>query len=473
MSRGNLLYDRPDLTQRFGKLALYVDGALSSAIVDASYDGRLQIHNAIGDCWAELINGELPPGSSITVDNVTHEVVVAWPAYSEAAVPVVNGDFEADDTSWLRDAGWTIEAKGARPDDTSGTNAAAFRGSGEAFIEAATFYPMTGVQQSINYGVKIQQGGSSSGNVRAAAALRYYDAEHKLIATDMGNVVSSGSDGEWKASGGTSLKPGAAAWVRPAVWGLRKRQSRPLYADDFTWNLNGVAVGVHNSADYPVAIRVHDAGGRVADWAGIIAVRSVTTLDPTTLFAQGTGGTLSADKLTLTKTADPNGWPVGARAPTSSLHASGKFYIEYTTLVAPTRAEDRGAYFGFFHGSNLSGSVSGSSDTFVIQSDTSGFVNGVTSITGPRFSSAGQTVGLAVDTSTGEVWWRNANGWNPGGDPASGVGPVGVISAAKLTGGLLPYAVTYATNGQCRVNFGQESFKLGPVPAGFFGGWPE
>ena len=202
-----------------------------------------------------------------------------------------------------------------------------------------------------------------------------------------------------------------------------------------------------------------------------MTVQEITALDPATLYATGTGGTISSDNLTLTKTSDANAFSVGARAPTSSLQDTGKFYIEYTTIVPPTRAQDRGAYFGFFHGSSLPASITGTSNTLSMQSDTTGVVNGGTFFTGPRFSNAGQTIGIAVDVSTGKVWWRNANGWNSGGDPASGVGAAATISAANLAGGLLPYAVAYATDGECRVNFGQEPFKLGDVPDGFFGGW--
>ena len=86
MSRGNQLYDRPDLTQKFGKLALYVAGTLPGAFIDEAYEGRLQIHNAIGACSAELINGAVPPGGGVYVDNDTHEVVVTWPAYPDTKI---------------------------------------------------------------------------------------------------------------------------------------------------------------------------------------------------------------------------------------------------------------------------------------------------------------------------------------------------------------------------------------------------
>lgn len=458
MSRGNLLFDRPDLTQKFGKLALYVSGNLTNAAVDFSYEGRLQIHNAIGDCWAELTNGTLPPGASVTVDNATHEVVVRWPAYSEAAVPIANADFELDDTSWLKGYGWTIENKGARPGDTSGAKAAAFRGSGESFMEATAFYPLTGTQESITYGVMIQQGGSSSGNVRAAAALRYYDVDYKLLTTDMGNVVKSGSDGEWKASGGSSTIPGSALYVRPTLWGLRKRQNKPLYADDFTWNLSGVAVGVHNPASYPVTIRVHDAGGRIADWSGTIDARGICTWDRAKSPDTGNWGVLlsNGNRTVTAVTAQNNGKPVHG----TTRRNSGKLYYEakFSTTGAVFNAA-----VGVEWGTGATVASTGGSSSFAYGWSNNAVVGNNGTYTG--FSMGfigGDVLMVAVDLDAGKLWFGKNGVWV--GDPVAGTGQAYNIITAGRTHS--PQASIYSNGYTLTANFAPADLVYSP-PAGY------
>lgn len=220
-------------------------------------------------------------------------------------------------------------------------------------------------------------------------------------------------------------------------------------------------------------VRFTDAVGGHVDVPDTSTSTGLFTLDPASLTIQGNGGTLSADGLTLTKNFETDGVPIDARVYLAGLMTTGKFYIEYTCVVAPDRAEDRGGYFGVLRGSgNQPPGNSAPYSVFDLMSDTSAGVN-VPAVhgTGPRFSNAGQTVGIAVDVATGKVWWRDVNGWNAGGDPASGTSPFGTISAPNLVGGLVPYASTYTTHGKCTVNFGQHPFVLGAVPTGFHAGW--
>jgi len=220
-------------------------------------------------------------------------------------------------------------------------------------------------------------------------------------------------------------------------------------------------------------VRFTDATGAHVDVVDGCTTYGLFVLDPASKTIIGNGGTLSADGLTLTKNAESGGFSVDACMFFAGKMTSGKFYIEYTCVVAPDRAEDRGGYFGVLRasGNHPPGNAAGYG-VFDMQSDTSAGVNGaLVHGQGPRFSNAGQTVGIAVDVASGKVWWRDAAGWNAGGDPASGSTPFGTISPANLSGGIVPYATTYTTNGKCTVNFGQHPFLLGPVPAGFKAGW--
>lgn len=330
MGANHLLYDRADLDQSAAAaLALYVDGELPSATMGSAYEGRLQIHNAVGNCWVELIDGTLPPGSSLVVDNATHEVVVAWPTYSASDIQVSNGDFEAGDAGWILGAGWTIEAKGAQPDVTSGTQAAAYRGNGISYLEGAAYYPL-GPTTNLTANLQIQQGGSSAGNVRAAVSLRFYTADKTLITPKaIGTIVKDGSGGEWKLSTMSVPVPGDAVYVRPAIEGNRRRENRPLYADDFTWNLSGVEVGTDHSESIYIRVRVHDAGGRAADWSGVIIVGkgTIATLSPDSI--NTSRGTLSGGDLTY---VDRGIDLIVSAAVTTSAKASGAPYWEITVI---------------------------------------------------------------------------------------------------------------------------------------------
>jgi hypothetical protein len=90
---------------------------------------------------------------------------------------------------------------------------------------------------------------------------------------------------------------------------------------------------------------------------------------------------------------------------------------------------------------------------------------------GPAYNTAGTTIGIAVDVTTGNWWWRNASGWNPGGDPGAGTSPMGTLTSSAMNGGIVPFITAYASNGKMRANFGNAPFVLGAVPTGFNPGW--
>jgi hypothetical protein len=486
MGVNNKLYDKNhlDYAKSIHPKTLYISGALVPAILYEDYEGRLQIHNNVGACQAEVVevtSGELPDNYSVYVDNISNEVVLAWPGTETIDNTLINPDLETGDLSnWsIQSVGGDLNLEVNSTHPHSGLYSAYWAGGkglgSEGGIECYAENDTKGIitpKQRVSAGVWVlynPDGGTPKGS-RGQARLNWYDESDNLIGTSYGFLVKTRKyNGKWTLSTVEDRAPVGAKYVKLLSW-ITATGEGHTYFDDASWDIPN-ATGAVIKEPIELTIKVTDTIGRVAYWSGAILVAELTTLDPTTLYAGGTGGTISTDNLTLTKTSDANGWTVGARAPASALQTSGKFYIECTTIVPPTRAEDRGAYFGLLNSNSLSAQVSGGSSTFYIQSDTTGFVNGGTLFTGPRFSVAGQTVGIAVDIDTGKVWWRNSSGWNPGGDPESGVGQIATISAANLSGGLVPYAVTYSTNGKCRVNFGQEPFELGEVPAGFFGGW--
>lgn len=216
-----------------------------------------------------------------------------------------------------------------------------------------------------------------------------------------------------------------------------------------------------------------DADGAMASLDDSSLTTKPSTLDPVSLGSDGgTGGTISADKLTVTKNAGAGLFSVGARVYASDVKTSGKFYFEATVLAGATVAG--GMNVGLENASRFSliQSIHVGNGTLELAGDGSFYQNGAYSGGGgPSFNSAGTTIGIAVDLTTGKWWWRNAAGWNSGGDPATGVSPKGTLSGAAMTGGVVPYVIAYSNTGSIRANFGNAAFVLGSVPAGFNPGW--
>ena len=218
-----------------------------------------------------------------------------------------------------------------------------------------------------------------------------------------------------------------------------------------------------------------DADGSLATLDDTSLTTKPSTLDPTTLGSDGgTGGVIAADKLTITKNVDPNGFGVGARVYSSDVKTAGKHYFEVTVLVAATRAENRGMNTGLENASKFAirQTTGIGNGTLELRSEGSFYQNGTYNASGgPAYNAAGTTVGIAVDLDTGKWWWRDVSGWNPGGDPATGANPKGTLTAGAMAGGVVPFVTAYARNGSIRANFGNAPFVLGAVPAGFNPGW--
>src|SRR3546814_3768796 len=97
MGINNRLYDRghEGYDKSIGSKLLYIDGILPDSPQDDAYEGRLQIHNAVGACSVKILSSEnLPVGASVYVDNSNSQVVVAWPAKNVVPTDLVNPGFE-------------------------------------------------------------------------------------------------------------------------------------------------------------------------------------------------------------------------------------------------------------------------------------------------------------------------------------------------------------------------------------------
>lgn len=271
------LYGRP-LAEDTPLPPLMIVGSLPSYEPGNSYEGRLSVLNAIGKCTAELVESSLPPGAYVFMDNFTHEVVLAWPTYTPPtteASTVPNGDFEAgDDGSWRKGAGWSIVAGDAE----TGTYSGVFSNQrGVSVLESARV-PYSG--ETITASARFQQGASSKGNLVGRVVLLWCDADGNAIpggegvSFTGGNLITSGSHGEWQTSSVTAQS--SRAEVKTVAVGFsaeRKKQNRLARVDNFVWN-HKYQVGTDDQIDYTVTIKVTDSANRVAYWTGSLVYKS-------------------------------------------------------------------------------------------------------------------------------------------------------------------------------------------------------
>lgn len=261
------IYDRPDLDQRRGLPALYVTGVLPGGKPGLAYQGRLQIHNSVGACTVEQIDGDtLPPGHTIFVDNDTMEVVITWPAYAEEAAPIPNSGFEDGIVGWVPGAGWSVTTNNA----IAGSRSAVYqRNGGSSVLSSQSRYP-TNPGVPINAQCQVRQGASSAGNAGAGLRLEFRDAAGDVIGRADGNYVMSASKNAVYPSNVAALPPQGAATVNIACVGVRHRENKDVWVDSFSWDHKVAVVGINTDALFNLTLRVRDSAGRTAIWRGLL-----------------------------------------------------------------------------------------------------------------------------------------------------------------------------------------------------------
>lgn len=314
------IYDRPDLDQRRGLPALYVTGSLPNGKPGLAYEGRLQIHNAIGACTVEQIDGDtLPPGHALYVDQQAGEVVIAWPEYAEVAAPITNPQFEDGMSGWAAGAGWSVTTD----NPIIGTRSAVYaRNPGSSILSSQSRYPVNH-GTPIKAGCRVRQGASSAGNAGAGVRLEFRDATGAVIGSRDGNMVMQGKNNQVRSSDVTAVPPANASTVNIACHGLRKRQNRELWADDFSWDHKVAHAGINIETTLNLTLRVRDSAGRTALWSGVINIRRIAHDVYIALFA-------SPNTSLMMRAADTNAWsPAHGVSPggsTSLDHIAPEFF---------------------------------------------------------------------------------------------------------------------------------------------------
>lgn len=263
------IYDRPDLDQDVYQPALYVNGRFARAKPSQAYEGRLQIRNSIGGCSVLQIGGDkLPDGTQLRVDQVTKEVVVAWPAYVTAQAPIANANFEDGKTGWELGPGWNITTE----NPPSGQWSAGYWGNwGTSRISNAARYTVQ-PGQITTAKCDVRQGASSEGNAGGSVMLEYRNAAGEVIHTVEGNQVMSASKNRVYPSTVFGAAPAGAATINVAGNGIRYRENKILFVDNFQWDHTVPSAGINFETVLNVVLRVNDATGRSFVWSGPITV---------------------------------------------------------------------------------------------------------------------------------------------------------------------------------------------------------
>lgn len=265
------IFERPRVTNQ-DRLAMSITGALAVYRTEKAYESRLDINNSVGKCGVEVLESDLPSGSSVFVDNVTYEVVVKWPTYHvvvEESSLLPNGDFEdGDDGSWQLGPGWSI-GSGSDYDTYDGTHSARFHGIKTNGSQIFSAYFPAAVNDNITASVQVQQGASSSGKAGAAAFVQYFDIDKHELLFHEGNQVKSGSNAQWHISTAQAGAPAGTQYVRIGVNAYRVSQNKPLWVDQVLWNHTYV-LGQTGLPTYHLSIKVTDGINQVAYWEGDI-----------------------------------------------------------------------------------------------------------------------------------------------------------------------------------------------------------
>ncbi|UZV39776.1 tail fiber protein [Xanthomonas phage NED111] len=275
------LYGRPLMADEVAD-GLSVTGVLEGYTAGEAYESRLSINNPVGRCTVEVIESTLPSGAAVRVDNITKEVVVKWAAFTEVVdeeTLVPNGDFEAgDDGTWVpgggsNGEGWSI-GTGSDYDTDSGVYSARFANIKTGGSDLLNPLIPAEVNDYIRCTAEVQQGASSKGKAGARVSIIYRREDGTELQRNWGNMVSSGSNGNWHQSVAEGAAPKDTKYVQVVLSAFRSKQNKPLWVDTVKWNHKYV-LGQNDDSSYFLSIKVTDGLNRVAYWSGRIEEQGI------------------------------------------------------------------------------------------------------------------------------------------------------------------------------------------------------
>ena len=191
-----------------------------------------------------------------------------------------NSDFERGDTGWDKGNGFSIVQGG---DAYSGSWSAKFTGHATASIVNTQRVPVR-VGQTVTASCMVQQGASSAGDASGAVVLHWYDANGTLLGWDVGNIVNSGSNGNWHKSSITMQVPPGAAYM--AIGGAANKQTNhELWLDRFEWNFQQLERDTSTISTPQTYWYAYDAENRVTVVNGKLENGQVVLANENTSFA--------------------------------------------------------------------------------------------------------------------------------------------------------------------------------------------
>lgn len=461
------LFNRPRLdTDLPAPPALAITGTLEDYAVGEAYSDRLQIENAIGKCTVVVVDSDMPAGSLVYVDNLTSEVVVMWPGFDLVATGLLqNGGFEEGSIGWSLTGPWEINNTG---DAETGSYSAEFKkGVAGEFVMIGAPVPVT-VPATIVINGRVQQGASSAKSAGAGVGLRWYGAGDTVLADTVGPMVESGSGGAWNTAGHSGSAPPGAVLVAPLVRGFRKRENKPLWVDNITWDHEYYA-GDDSPDGYSLSIEVTDSAGRTALWSGTID--AIPDTPPFAIWSsvyKGSAISLSGDPLLVADSSTTNHVVLSDRVITGKCYweitQSGEdgYSPSYLGIVGETAPSGTGRVYG--------SAFASVSDHIAMIATRDSFFRSALGTYGTTDTPANDTYRFAFDPATGNLWIGSVGlgGWFYGGDPATGSVPTTQVTPSdSYRACAQPRSVAqYCT---VSANFGATAF-LGAVPAGFASG---
>lgn len=270
MANHILLYGRPIIAPSTPLPPLRIEGTLPGYRKGQAYSGSLDIVDSVGKCKVELVSGGLPNGHRLYVDNVLKKVMLKWDAFldTEGQFEIPNWSFENDDEGWLLGEGWSVSTASHH----HGAKSLAFNNFQGTSEVLGTRVPLKNPAAQVALSCQVQQGASSKKNVGARVFLRWYNGS-TVLGTSYGNLVDSASNGAWNISSVSGTGPAGSTHVAPGAEGQRKRENKPLFLDEFTWDLKWVP-GSDIEPTYSIVLKVTDGLNRVAYWIGTLGIRT-------------------------------------------------------------------------------------------------------------------------------------------------------------------------------------------------------
>lgn len=277
---------RPDLDQDVDGPPLYITGVLPEITPRLAYEGRLQIHNAIGRCSVQIMPGSdpLPPGSTVYIDHATQQIVVAWPEYSQYVTPLENPGFETGDTSgwtFVPRGGWrapiidtAYRYEGARSLKWPGGRGMGSEGGIEVEAWNNTIGPcLPGQRVTTRFRGMYNPAGHNFGS-QYRALVRFVDAAGNPIgASQRGQVIKGrGQNGRWKDASVSASGPSGTAGVQLGAW--LTGSNAATWMDAASWDVPS-EIGVARVGVYRLVLRVRDSAGRTAIWSGVLGELTV------------------------------------------------------------------------------------------------------------------------------------------------------------------------------------------------------